>query len=120
MAQSEKKTAGSRILWIFAVGQLGWSILANIMSNCFVFFFEPTAEELEKGQQVFIPQGLFFGLTVIGLITAVGRIFDAVTDPFVAGKSDTCRHRLGRRIPFMRYAAVPFGLTAVLLFFPPV
>lgn len=120
MAENGKKIASNKILWIFAIGQLGWSTLAGIISNWLVFFFQPSAEEIAKGQQIFIPQGMFLGLTLIGIITAVGRIFDAVTDPFIAGKSDSCKHRLGRRIPFMRYAAIPFGAVTVLMFTMPV
>lgn len=117
---TEKKIASNKTLWIFAVGQLGWSILSGIIANWLVYFFQPSGEELAKGQLTFIPQGTFLGLTIIGLITAIGRIFDAVTDPLIAGKSDGCRHRLGRRIPFMRYAAIPFGLVTVLMFCSPV
>lgn len=116
----EKKTASNKILWIFAIGQLGWSTLAGIVSNWLVFFFQPSNEELLKGQTEFIPQGTFLGLTVIGLITAFGRIFDAITDPLIASKSDSLKHKLGRRIPFMRGAAVPFGLITVLMFLSPV
>ena len=72
-----------------------------------------------KGSDQFIPQGTFIGLTAIGIITAFGRIFDAVTDPFIAGKSDSLKHKLGRRIPFMRFAAVPFGVVTVLMFVSP-
>lgn len=57
---------------------------------------------------------------MIGLIAAVGRIFDAVTDPFIAGKSDRCKSRLGRRIPFMRAAAVPLCIVTILIFISPV
>lgn len=114
-----RKTASNKVLWIFAIGQLGWSILSGIISNWMVFFFQPSQEEIAKGQEVFIPQGTFIGLTAIGLITAFGRIFDAVTDPLVAGKSDSLSHRLGRRIPFMRFAAVPFGIVTVLMFISP-
>lgn len=115
----KKQTADNKILWIFAVGQLGWAILAGIISNWMVFFFQPSAEEIAAGQTVFLPQGRFLGLTVIGLITACARIFDAVTDPLVAGQSDRLRHRLGRRIPFLRCAAIPFGAVTVLLFCSP-
>ena len=114
-----KKTASNKILWIFAVGQLGWSILSGIIANWLVFFYQPSGEEIAKGQHVFIPQGTIIGLTVIGMITAVGRIFDAVTDPLIAGKSDSLVHKLGRRIPFMRYSAVPFGLVTILIFVSP-
>ena len=116
----EKKTASNKILWIFAVGQLGWAILSGIVANWLVFFFQPSIQELANGQIEFIPQGTFLGLTAIGLITAFGRIFDAVTDPMIAGKSDRCTHRLGRRIPFMRFAAIPFGLITLLMFCSPV
>ena len=116
----EKKVASNKVLWIFAIGQLGWSMLSGIISNWLVFFYQPSADEIANGQTVFIPQGTFIGLTVIGLITAFGRIFDAVTDPLIAGKSDGLKHRLGRRIPFMRGAAVPFGIVTVLIFCSPV
>ena len=114
-----KKTATNKVLWIFAIGQLGWSILAGIISNWLVFFYQPSQEELAKGQTALIPQGTFIGLTVIGVITAVGRIFDAVSDPYIAGKSDSMKHRLGRRIPFMRLAAIPFGIVTVMMFVSP-
>lgn len=114
-----KKTASNKVLWIFAVGQLGWSMLAGIITNWLVFFYQPNQDELAKGQILFLPKITFFGLTIIGLITAVGRIFDAVTDPLIAGFSDSMKHKLGRRIPFMRFAAVPFGVVTVLIFFTP-
>ena len=114
-----KKIATNKILWIFAIGQLGWSLLSGIISNWLVFFYQPSQEELAKGQVLFIPKGTFIGLTAIGVITAFGRIFDAVTDPLIAGKSDSLRHKLGRRIPFMRFAAIPFGAVTVLMFISP-
>ncbi len=116
----EKKTASNKILWIFAVGQLGWSMLSGIVTNLLVFFYLPGEEALSDGQQLFITQGKFIGLTVIGIISAVGRLFDAFTDPLIAGRSDRLRHKLGRRIPFMRYAAIPFGVVTVLMFISPV
>ncbi|MBQ6251846.1 MFS transporter [Ruminococcus sp.] len=114
-----RKTATNKVLWIFAVGQLGWSLLSGIIANWLVFFYQPSSEEMDKGQLLFIPKGTFIGLTAIGIITAFGRIFDAVTDPYIAGKSDSLKHRLGRRIPFMRFAAIPFGVVTVLMFVSP-
>ncbi len=114
-----KMTASNKVLWLFAIGQLGWSTLSGIVTNLLVFFYLPGKDAIEQGQQIYIPQGMFIGLTVIGIISAVGRIFDAVTDPFIAGKSDSLRHRLGRRIPFMRFAAIPFGLVTILMFLAP-
>jgi len=116
----EKKVASNKILWIFAIGQLGWSMLSGIVNNWLVFFYQPSQVELANGQVEFIPQVTLLGIfTILGLISAIGRVFDAVTDPLIAGKSDSLKHKLGRRIPFMRFAAIPFGVVTVLLFTSP-
>ena len=68
-----------------------------------------------------IPQGVIvLGiLTVIGFIKAMGHVIDAVTDPLIAAKSDRSQNRNGRRIPMMKWAAVPFGACALLIFCVP-
>ena len=115
------KKVTNKVLWQFAIGQLGWSMLSGIVSNWLVFFYMPGDSELKAGQKLFITQGsIFLGLTVIGVITAIGRLFDAVTDPYIASKSDRCKHKDGRRIPFMRAIAVPFAAVTVLIFVSPV
>ena len=116
------KKITNKVLWIFAIGQLGWSMLSGIVSNWLVFFYMPEEKELiENGRSTFITQeAIFLGLTVIGVITAIGRLFDAVTDPMIASKSDRSRHKDGRRIPFMRAIAVPFAAVTVLVFVSPV
>ena len=118
----EKKLASNKVLWMFALGQMGWAALAGVISNCLVYYYMPEESLLEQGQTIFITQSaVFLGfLTVIGGITALGRLFDAVTDPWIASLSDRCKHKLGRRIPFMRFAAVPFGIITVLVFVSPV
>ena len=44
-----RKVATNKILWIFAIGQLGWSLLSGIIANWLVFFYQPSQEELAKG-----------------------------------------------------------------------
>ena len=110
-------------MWIFAVGQLGWSILSGIISAWLVTFYLPTQKDLaENGAIQYITPGLVIGgfLTVLGLITALSRVFDAVTDPLIASMSDRSKNKRGRRIPFMQYAAIPLSISAVLLFCAPV
>ena len=116
----EKKLASNKILWIFAIGQLGWSMLSGIINNWLVNFYEPDTGTIV--QQTFITQGaVILGfITIIGLVAMIGRVFDAFTDPFVAGLSDRCKHKLGRRMPFLRYAPIPFGVCTVLIFCAPV
>ena len=109
-------------MWIFAIGQLGWSILGGIINTWLVTFYLPTQNDVDSGAIKYITPGLVIGgfLTVLGLITAFSRVFDAVTDPLIATMSDRSRNKRGRRIPFMQYAAVPFAVTTILLFCTPV
>ena len=107
---------------IFAIGQLGWSMLSGIIGAWLVTFYLPTSADIEAGATQYIVPGLVIGgfMTVLGLITALSRIFDAVTDPLIASLSDRSKNPKGRRIPFMRIAAIPLSIVTVLLFCAPV
>ncbi|MBQ1893421.1 MAG: MFS transporter [Clostridia bacterium] len=109
-------------MWIFAIGQLGWSILGGLINAWLVTFYLPTSGDVANGAPFFLPTGLIiFGiLTILGLISFICRIFDAVTDPLIASLSDRSKNPNGRRIPFMRRAAIPFAVIAVLVFCAPV
>ena len=116
-----KKLSRGKV-WCFAVGQFGWSVLAALISSWLVNYYQPDETAIAAGQTLFIPQGrvILGALTVLGAITAFGRVFDAITDPLVASSSDKCKSKDGRRIPFMRAAAIPFALTCILTFWSPV
>ena len=104
---------------IFAFGGFGWSLLSFAPSNLLTFFYFPP----ETGGSVFpvfIYQGAVIGvLTILGVVAFAGRIFDALTDPIVAGLSDRSGFRLGRRRSFMLISALPFALFSVAVFMPP-
>lgn len=107
-------------LTMFALGQLGWSLASWSVSNALTYFFLPP----EKAGAAplfptFILQGAIFGaLTVIGLINAGGRIWDGITDPWVANLSDRSHSKLGRRRIFLAISAIPTALFAFLVFVP--
>ncbi len=117
-----KKKLTKKIIWMFAIGQLGWSTLSAIVTNWVISFYEPNEEMLEAGQTVFLPQGrVILGLvTILGGIYALGRAFDAVTDPLVANMSDRSKNPKGRRIPFMRRAAIPLTVATILIYWTPI
>ena len=106
---------------IFAVGQLGWSILSGIITAWLVTFYLPTSNDINAGAPTYLPSGLIILgiLTILGLISFICRIFDAVTDPLIASLSDRSKNPKGRRIPYMKRAAIPFAIVAVLVFFAP-
>ncbi len=111
----ENLTRPRRVL--YANGHLGFSILDNIYGAYLLFFLIPP-DELGMPQLV-DNSPLLFGITVVGLINIFGRVVDSVADPLVAWWSDNARYRIGRRRFFLLTGAIPFALSAVLLFTPP-
>lgn len=117
------KRLSKKQMWIFACGQLGWSLLGGIVTTWLVTFYLPTKDNInQNGAIQYLTPGLvIFGiLTLLGLITFICRLFDAVTDPLVASWSDRSNNKRGRRIPFMQIAAIPFAIMTVLIFLAPV
>jgi glycoside/pentoside/hexuronide:cation symporter, GPH family len=80
----------------YGAGDLGPAITANISIFFLLVFFTNVAG---------IPPGL------AGSVLLIGKIWDAVNDPFVGMLTDkTKSRRWGRRLPWMLYGAIPFGI----------
>ncbi len=88
----------------YGAGDLGPAITANIGVFFALFFFTNVA-------------GLSPGLA--GSILMVGKIWDAINDPMVGVMSDRTKSRWGRRLPWMLYGAIPFGITFFLQWIVP-
>ncbi|MDZ8055501.1 MAG: MFS transporter [Aulosira sp. ZfuVER01] len=92
--QSEKLPFKTKLA--YGAGDLGPAITANISIFFLLVFFTNVAG---------IPAGL------AGSILMVGKIWDAVNDPFVGFLTDkTKSRRWGRRLPWLLYGAIPFGV----------
>ena len=104
---------------IYAVGQLGWSLASFGAINLLLYFYMPPETGEEPLFPVVIYQGAILGIaTVIGLLNAGSRLFDAITDPWIAGLSDRLKGERGKRKRLMGWAAVPFALFSVAVFLP--
>ena len=79
----------------YGSGDMGPAITANILAFFLLYFFTNVA-------------GLPAGLS--GSILAIGKIGDAINDPIAGILSDRTRSRWGRRIPWMLFGAIPFGI----------
>jgi len=53
---------------------------------------------------------------IAGTALLVGKIWDAVIDPFIGSISDHTKSRWGRRRPYLLFFAIPFGAAFVLMF----
>lgn len=126
MNQEKKSTPESLPvlpLWrkiMYALGQFGWSLASFAPGNLLTYFYMPPETGGASAFPPFIFQGAVLGvLTLLGLALGMGRIFDAVTDPLVAGLSDRSRFKMGKRKAFMAISVLPFALFSLLVFLPP-
>ncbi|WDV46315.1 MFS transporter [Clostridiaceae bacterium M8S5] len=102
----------------YSLGNLGVGIIMTLHMWYLVYFFFPPCD---SGIKYTIPQNaVFLGVTILGLIMATGRIFDAITDPIIANRSDNKKHKLGKRIPFMRRYGFAMAASYVLIFIVPI
>ncbi len=109
-----------RIKIIYAIGQMGWSMAAYCAVNLLTYFYLPPETSDTPLFPPFIYQGAIFGLfTLIGLIGAGARLFDAVIDPMIASLSDNSKSSLGKRRFFMAIGMIPIALFTFLIYYPP-
>lgn len=112
-----ERTLPRRKILRYCLADIAKGLFNGMIGNYLLYFFQPT---VKSGLPALLPQGRLFGfLTVMALVTGLGKIVDAVTDPLVAGLSDKCTHPDGRRMPFLRWAAVPYALSVLLIFYAP-
>ena len=111
------KTLPKRKMYRYCLADIAKGLFNGMIGNYLLYFFQPT---VKSGLPQLLPQNKLLGyITIMALITALGKIVDAVTDPLVASLSDKCTHKAGRRIPFLRGAAIPYALSVLLIFYAP-
>ena len=107
-------------LMVYSLGNFGMALATFSMFNLIsYFYFPPVVDGSEAIPALITRSAIFAGLTILGLITASGRIFDAFTDPIIANMSDRSTSRFGRRRIFMMLSFIPLAATAAMVFFPP-
>ena len=108
----KKLTTGK--IFALCMGNFARGMINGIITTYLLTFFIPT------NAKTTLPQFFLSAALVMAVIRGIGTVVDAVTDPWVANLTDNCKHKLGRRIPFMRMSAIPYGLCCLMIFFPPV
>ncbi|WP_247215275.1 MFS transporter [Synechococcus sp. C9] len=88
----------------YGAGDLGPAIAANLMVVFQLIFFTNVA-------------GLNPGLA--GTVLLVGKVWDAINDPLIGVLSDRTRNSWGRRLPWMFWGAIPFGVSFFFLWWVP-
>ncbi len=100
----------------YAFGMMGWSVMINLINVILVYLYLPPEN---SGLPNLITQVAIFGIfNAIAIITASGRLVDAVYDPLIAQYSDRSENKKGRRIPLMKRAIIPSFIFCCLVFYP--
>jgi GPH family glycoside/pentoside/hexuronide:cation symporter len=100
----------------YGCGMMGWSVMINLVSVILIYLYFPPSN---SGLPKLISQVVIFGIfNSIAIISAGGRLIDALYDPFIAHFSDQSRNPKGRRIPLMKVAILPSLFFCFFVFYP--
>ena len=112
----KKKLPRSKMIR-YCLSDIAKGLFNGMIGNYLLYFYQPT---VKSGIPSLLPQNKLLGfLTVMALLTGLGKVVDAITDPWVASLSDRCTHKDGRRTPFMKAAAVPYAISVLMIFMAP-
>ncbi len=112
-----KKTLSKSKMIRYCLSDIAKGLFNGMIGNYLLYFFQPT---VKSGLPNLLPQNKLLGfITVMALLTGLGKVIDAVTDPWVANLSDRCTHKDGRRMPFLKYSAVPYAVSVLMIFMAP-
>ena len=108
----KKLTTGK--IFALCMGNFSRGMINGVITTYLLTFFIPT------NANTTLPRFFLNAALIMAVIRGIGTVVDAITDPWVANLTDNCKHKLGRRIPFMRWSAIPYGACCLMIFFPPV
>lgn len=112
-----KKTLPKGKMVRYCLSDVAKGLFNGMIGNYLLYFLQPTAI---SGIPNLLPTNKLLGfITVMAFLTGLGKVVDAVTDPWVANLSDKCTHKDGRRMPFLKYSAVPYAVSVLLIFMAP-
>jgi len=93
----------------YAVGELGVTIVPQVVVGWLLYFYAPPPGE---GKLTYVP------IVYVGILSFLGRISEAVSNPLVGHISDRIRTRWGRRLPFIIFGTPILALSFILMWFP--
>ena len=96
---------------LYASGSLGANITFQTIATWLIYFYAPP-DDADNARLV--------SIGLVGVVLVVGRVIEALDDPFVGYWSDRARTRWGRRLPFIVLGTPLLAVTFFLLWTPPI
>ncbi|MFX1452685.1 MAG: MFS transporter, partial [Promethearchaeota archaeon] len=89
---------------IYGLGNMGTTLLTGIFDGAVVKYYTDK---------------IFLEPLYIGIAFMIFAIWNALNDPIFGHMSDKTRTKIGRRIPYLRVVSFIFGISFVIIWFPP-
>ena len=93
-----------RVIWTYSLPSVGFGFMGTLFGIYLMKFSTDV---------------LLIAPAAMGVLFFIGRLWDGISDPVAGYLSDRSAARRGRRGAWMFVAAVPFGLSTLILWAPP-
>ena len=100
----------------YAVGNFGVGLLPSIVGSWAMYYFAPPPP-VDGETSCLIT---YVPVYLIGAMLAIGRVAEALLNPFIGNWSDKTHTRWGRRIPYILFGSPIMVIGMAFLWFPPV
>lgn len=91
--------------WAYSVGGIGRDMIYQLVSTFFIVYIQYSGLGLTAAQ-----------FTVIGILLVVGRIWDAVNDPFMGSIVENTHSKWGKFRPWILLGALLSGIVIIAMF----
>lgn len=95
----------------YSVGNFGVGLMPSIVGSWALYYYAPPVDE-KSCLPVYAP------MAILGIMLALGRVAEALINPFIGEWSDKLNTRWGRRIPFILFGTPIMVLAMIALWFP--
>lgn len=109
---STAQPAPTGVLLTFCLSDLGRALLSGLITSYLMVVFVPQSTSS-------LPVLLPAAAATFAVVRGIGSVVDAVIDPLIAHLSDRTNGAGGRRIPFMKWAALPWAASTALVVWTP-
>lgn len=112
-AAAEAGRAPNRVLYTYCWADFARALLSGLITSYLMVVFIPQSTSS-------LPVLLPAAAATFAIVRGAGSVVDAVIDPIIASWSDRSEARAGRRVPFLRWSVVPWGVSTALIVLAPV
>ena len=98
----------------YSVTGIGQNFICTIVGSYLTIFMTDALLFGAAGVKI----GVFEGAVAVAILMLATRVFDAFNDPIMGSVVDKTRTKWGKCRPYLKWMAIPIGITTILCFLP--